>query len=161
MRFILLALALMAIVPISAASAEPAKTYHPKATPYDREADSMAEVDAALARAQETDKRVVVVMGGNWCHDSRGLAFWFSRPRFAAMLDEKYEVVYVDVGQRDRNIDIAQRFGIESLKGTPTVLVLSSQGLLLNRESAPTWRNAASRTGKDIFLYFNRFTPET
>ena len=76
------------------------------------------------------------------------------------MLKTKYEVVYVDVGHRDRNIDIAQRFGIEKIKGTPTVLVLSSQGALLNPKSAPTWRNAASRDEADIYAYFDQFTPE-
>ena len=99
-------------------------------------------------------------MGANWCHDSRGLAGWFAKPRFAAMLDAKYELVYVDVGHRDRNLDIARRFGIADIKGTPTVLVLSSGGALLNRASAAQWRNAASRTEADIFAYFDQFTPE-
>ena len=117
-------------------------------------------MDAALARAQLSDKRVILVMGANWCHDSRGLAGWFAQPRFAAMLEAKYELVYVDVGHRDRNIDIAQRFGLKTIKGTPTVLVLSPQGILLNPKSAPKWRNAASRTEEDIFSYFDQFTPE-
>ncbi len=99
-------------------------------------------------------------MGANWCHDSRALAGWLAEPRFAAMLDAKYELVYVDVGYKDRNIDIAQRFGLDAIKGTPTVLVLSSGGALLNRRSAPKWRNAASREEDDIFAYFDEFSPE-
>ena len=117
-------------------------------------------IDAALARAQIAEKRVIAVMGANWCHDSRGLAGWFAEPRFAAMLMPKYEIVYVDVGYKDRNIDIAQRFGVNAIKGTPTVLVLSADGALLNRKSAPKWRNAASRTEADIFTYFAQFSPE-
>ena len=76
------------------------------------------------------------------------------------MLQEKYELVYVDVGYKDRNIDIAQRFGIKAIEGTPTVLILSADGVLLNRKSAPKWRNAASRTEADIFAYFDQFVPE-
>lgn len=133
---------------------------HPEATPYEMDAKASKDVDAALARAVAADKRVLLVMGANWCHDSRGLAGWFEQPRFAAMLKTKYEVVYVDVGYRDRNIDIAQRFGIKKIKGTPTVLVLSPRGALLNPKSAPTWRNAASRSEEEIFSYFDQFTPE-
>lgn len=133
---------------------------HPEAKPYEKNAKASQDVDAALARAVAADKRVLLVMGANWCHDSRGLAGWFEQPRFAEMLKTKYEVVYIDVGHRDRNIDIAQRFGIEKIKGTPTVLVLSSQGALLNPKSAPTWRNAASRDEEEIFSYFDQFTPE-
>ncbi|WP_417608475.1 thioredoxin family protein [Parasphingorhabdus sp.] len=133
---------------------------HPEARPYDESADATAAVDAALARAGIADKRVLLVMGANWCHDSRALAGWLAEPRFAAMLDAKYELVYVDVGYKDRNIDIAQRFGLDAIKGTPTVLVLSSGGALLNRRSAPKWRNAASREEDDIFAYFDEFSPE-
>jgi|TARA_R100001244_G_scaffold86820_8_gene66444 thioredoxin-like negative regulator of GroEL len=140
--------------------AKAAETAHPEARPFDANADAAADVDAALARAAVDDKPVIVVMGANWCHDSRGLAGWFAEPRFAAMLETKYELVYVDVGHRDRNLDIARRFGIETIKGTPTVLVLSSGGALLNRKSAPKWRNAASRAQDDIFVYFDQFSPE-
>ncbi|ATW02545.1 thioredoxin family protein [Sphingorhabdus sp. YGSMI21] len=160
MRFLLLVLAGLALVPISAVAAEPHGGDHPEARPFEQEADASALIDAALARAQLAEKRVIVVMGANWCHDSRGLAGWFLQPRFAAMLEPRYEIVYVDVGFKDRNIDIARRFGIQAIKGTPTVLVLSPQGVLLNRKSAPKWRNAASRTEEDIFAYFDQFSPE-
>lgn len=160
MRYIFLLFAGLALFPESALLAEPAEARHPEARPYDAATDATAAVDAALARAILAEKRVILVMGANWCHDSRGLAGWFAQPRFAAMLQDKYEIVYIDVGQRDRNIDIARRFGIKSIKGTPTVLVLSPQGGLLNRKSAPKWRDAASREEDDIFAYFDQFSPE-
>ena len=162
MRFLLLLFLVMAAsVTWPSARAEASATASPEAWPYDDAADATAAVDAALARAALAEKRVILVMGANWCHDSRGLAGWFAQPRFAAMLDARYELVYVDVGHRDRNIDIARRFGIETIKGTPTVLVLSSTGMLLNRKSAPKWRDAASRSEDDIFGYFDQFSPES
>lgn len=148
------------MIPASLAHAETAEAEHPEARPFDESAAAAAAVDAALVRAQLADKRVILVLGANWCHDSRGLAGWFAEPRFAAMLDAKYELVYVDVGHRDRNLDIARRFGIKTIKGTPTVLVLSSVGVLLNRKSAPQWRDAASREEDYIFAYFDQFAPE-
>jgi len=161
MRFLCLLLMMIA-APLSSPSvcAETAVPAQPEARPFDAAADAGAAVDGALARALVADKKVILVLGANWCHDSRGLAGWFAEPRFAAMLDAKYELVYVDVGYKDRNLDIARRFGIEEIRGTPTVLVLSSRGELLNPRSAPKWRNAASRDEDDIFVYFDRFTPE-
>ena len=160
MKLLLFALALLAFSPMSALATEPAEAGHSEARPFEKSANAAEQVDAALARAEIADKRVIVVMGANWCHDSRGLSGWFAKPRFAAMLAAKYEIVYVDVGQRDRNIDIARRFGIKSIKGTPTVLLLSPRGKLLNRKSAPKWRDAASREEEDIFAYFDQFSPE-
>ncbi len=149
----------MLALPAMAVTAPDTVESHPEARPYDAKADAKAEVNAALARAQAANKMVLIVMGANWCHDSRALAGWFAEPRFSAMIASRYELVYVDVGQRDRNIDIARRFGIKSIKGTPTVLILNSEGKLLNKKDAPTWRNAASRSEQEIYSAFAEFTP--
>ena len=39
----------------------------------------------------------------------------------------------------------------KSIKGTPTVAVLDTEGRVLNRKAAPKWRNAASRSDDDIY----------
>ncbi len=136
------------------------KAYHPEARPYDAKRNAKADLEEALVQARKTNKRVILVMGANWCHDSRGLAGWFQEPRFEEMLTPHFEIVYVDVAQKNRNIDIAQRFGLDAIVGTPTVFILTGEGEVLNFETAPTWRNAASRTEDEIFEYFYRFRPE-
>lgn len=147
--------------PLWAADTEAA---HPEARPYDESRSALADIGWALVWATITRKRVIVVMGANWCHDSRGLAGWFATPRFAKMLERRYELVFVDAGRpqdgEGRNLDIARRFGIEEITGTPTVLVLSPEGALLNPETARTWRNAASRSEDEIFDYFSTFEAE-
>lgn len=161
MRYFAVALGMLFAVPsFAAVSGENLQAEHHEAKPFKKSSKASEDVDAALARAAATNKRVLLVMGANWCHDNRGLAGWFAQPRFAAMLSSKYETVYVDVGHRDRNIDIARRFGIEAITGTPTVLIIDPQGTLLNPASAPSWRNAASRDEEGIFVYFDQFTPE-
>lgn len=128
---------------------------HPEARAYAPEADAKADVDAALARASANGKRVLLVLGANWCHDSRALAGWLESPRFAALTAARYEVVFVDVGvpQNDegRNLDIAARFGLAEVKGTPALLVLTAEGRALNLDTAGSWRNAASRSEDAIF----------
>ncbi len=134
------------------------KAKYPMAQNYNPADDANAMVNAALKRAAVNGKRIIIVMGANWCHDSIVLAGWFDRSGFAAMMQPKFEIVYVDVGtpQTDngRNMDIAKRFKAKRINGTPTVLILSAQGKLLNKKDAGTWRNAASRNEQDIFSYF-------
>jgi thiol-disulfide isomerase/thioredoxin len=162
---LLLALSLLTGAPPSVATATPSTpstaSTHPEANLYDASRDARADVSAALARAKAANKRVILVMGANWCHDSKALAGWFESARFKAMLTPLYEIVYVDVGKpqkrEGRNIEIAQGYGIKKIKGTPTVLILSSEGALLNKKDAPTWRNAASRNEEAIFGYFAGF----
>ena len=130
---------------------------HDEPRPYDAGADARAEVDAAMAAAKIDGKMTIVAMGANWCHDSRGLAAQFEKDRFRDLLNENYHVVYVDVGQKNRNIDIAEGFGVDNIVGTPTVFVLAPTGKVLNLDTAPTWRNAASRSEDDVFAYFEGF----
>ena len=61
------------------------------------------------------------------------------------------------MGQKNRNIDQAQKFGLSEIVGTPTVFVTNSEGVVLNSETAPTWRNAASREEDDIYDYFRGY----
>ncbi|MEL6530604.1 MAG: thioredoxin family protein [Pseudomonadota bacterium] len=126
---------------------------YPEARSYAVSDDAMGDVDAALASASQSDKRVLLVMGANWCHDSRALAGWLATDRFKALIAEEYELVFVNVGTPQsegdgHNLDVAQRFGVDDLPGTPNVLVLTPEGELLNADTATTWRDAASR-GED------------
>ena len=144
-----LTLAACATTPDSAAPA------HPEARSYAVTPDAMGEVDAALARAAANGKRVLLVMGANWCHDSRAMAGWLETPRFAALVAERYELVFVNVGMPQsgdgHNLDIARRFGLTEFPGTPAVLVLTAKGELVNPDTAASWRNAASRSEDAIF----------
>lgn len=158
------ALALLVAAPALATNAPAppaARSAHPEAKLYDPARNAAADVDAAFGRARAANQRVILAMGADWCHDSNALAGWFATARFKPMLAAKYQIVYVDVGTpqsgKGRNIEIAQKFGIKMIKGTPVILVLSPDGTLLNAKDAASWRNAASRKEDDVFRYFAEF----
>ncbi|MBV7256254.1 thioredoxin family protein [Pacificimonas sp. WHA3] len=152
-----------AVLAISACS--PPLAYaadHDEPRPYAADIDAMTAVDAALSRATLAGKRVILVMGANWCHDSRGLAEHLESARFAPLIAGNFEVVYVDAGRpRDdeaANMDVARRFGVEALVGTPNVFILSAAGERLNdEEDVLGWRDAASRDPDDIHAYFEGY----
>ncbi len=129
-------------------------------TVYDPARDADADVAAALTGARANGRMTMIVLGGNWCHDSRALAEHFADADFAAMLRTRYEIVYVDVGHRDRNLQIPARYGVATLAGTPTVLVVAPDGTLINRGTAGSWRTAASRRRNSIYGHFSRLADE-
>jgi thiol-disulfide isomerase/thioredoxin len=132
-----------------------AKTgYEDEPQPYDETRDARKDVDDTLFMARMGKKNAIVVMGANWCHDSRGLAGQFLKPRFQTLFEKHYEVVYVDMGIRNRNLDIAADFGIDKVEGTPTVIVVNPEGEVINLATAKTWRNADSRSEDAIFNEF-------
>jgi len=111
--------------------------------PYD-EALSPAATDAAVARARaearKGGKLLLVDLGGNWCGDCRVLAGTLERPEVKAFVDRHFELVTVDVGRFDKNLQVPAAYGITyRLKGVPALLVVdpkTGELLDMDRESA-------------------------
>lgn len=113
--------------------------------PYDEKADANAAVDAAFARARVSGKRVLIDLGGNWCRDCIVLANIMALPKVKPWLEHHFEIVAVDVGRFDRNLQVPARFGITGrLKGVPTVLVATPEGRLVNTADPFTLANASA-----------------
>jgi thiol-disulfide isomerase/thioredoxin len=93
--------------------------------PYDEHADADAAVARAKAAAKAQHKLLLIDLGGNWCGDCRVLAGTLALPQVKAFVDRHYELVTVDVGVFNRNLQVPARYGFsDRLKGVPTLLVV-------------------------------------
>ncbi len=128
---------------------------------YPQEDDAAATLDTALAKARAEGKLAVIVFGADWCHDSQALAALLTSERFKAEFGGRFAVTFIDVGVpqdgRGRNLDLAKRFGVGDLEGTPTMVVIAPGGKRLNSEKdAKSWRNAESRGEAAVLDWFRR-----
>lgn len=97
----------------------------PLPLPYDGAADAKARVAAAKARALKGHKKLLIDMGGNWCLDCRLLAGVMELPAMRGFMAKHYEVVTVDIGRFDKNLDIPAGYGIKGrLAGVPALLIV-------------------------------------
>ena len=131
-----------------------------EASPYDESANANQLLAQAMANAEANNQSVLLVMGANWCHDSRSLAGQLTSPRFSSLIDQHFELLFIDIGTpqkgEGRNLAIAERFGVTDILGTPNVLVISADGKLRNSaDDARRWRNAASLEPDEIYSYLN------
>lgn len=93
--------------------------------PYDEKADANAQVAQAKAAAKAGHKLLLIDLGGNWCGDCRILAATMALPELKAFVDAHYEVVTVDVGRFDKNLQVPAHYGITSrLEGVPSLLIV-------------------------------------
>ena len=99
--------------------------------PYDEQADPAQDIAAALQQAKADDKRVLLDFGANWCPDCLVLAQHFENAQVKPFLDEHFVVVKIDVGQWDKNLEIAQQYGNPIERGIPAVVVLDADGAQL------------------------------
>lgn len=126
-------------------------------SPYQPSADVMAEVDQTLAAARNSGKLALIVMGATWCHDSRGLVKRFRDAGVGDVIEDNYEVLYVDVGHLDTARDVNRRFGMPSIYATPTVMIVDPvTEELKNARTMHLWRNADSISYSDTRAYFAR-----
>lgn len=118
----------------------------------------MLDIQSTLEKAKENNKLLLVVMGAQWCHDSRGLANKFTKDGLADVLSVNYEVVYVDVGYYKDLRAISQRFGQAHYFATPTVMIINSQTeQLINAKDMHIWGSADSISLPKYIEYFEAY----
>jgi thioredoxin 1 len=123
---------------------------------YDEAADAKAEIRAALADAQRANVPVLVVFGANWCGDCKVLDIAFKTGASAALIAKNYRVVKVNVGRFDRNVDIAESYGVPLKNGIPAVAVLSQQGKVVYATRAGELADAQSMGDRGIYEFFSK-----
>jgi len=115
----------------------------------------MADVRNALSAARDSDKLVLVVMGANWCHDSRALASRLYLEPLNTLIDEHYETVFVDVGFLDKGKDVISSIGPPVYYATPTVLIMDPvSGRLVNADNRHQWGDAYNISMEESLEYF-------
>jgi thiol-disulfide isomerase/thioredoxin len=129
--------------------------------PYDEHADADAAVAAAKARARAHHKLLLIDLGGNWCGDCRVLAGTMERPEVKAFVDAHYEVVTVDVGRFDKNLQIPAHYGIRNrLEGVPSLLIVDPRDdRLIDQGHVAALADARSMTPQALADWLAQWTP--
>ena len=98
---------------------------------YSATADAHADIAQAIRTAAKEHKRVLLDFGGNWCGDCQVLNIYFRQAPNQAILDKNYVLVDIDIGHMDKNVNVAQKYGVPLNKGVPALAVLDAQGHVL------------------------------
>ncbi|WP_226018284.1 thioredoxin family protein [Novosphingobium sp. FKTRR1] len=128
----------------------------PLPLPYDESANADAVVAAAKARAKRSHKLLLIDLGGNWCLDCRLLAGTVEQEPLKGWLDKRFELVTVDVGRFDKNLQIQRGYGITGrLEGVPSVLVVDPRtNRLINKGHVSALSDARSMTPQALADWF-------
>lgn len=125
-----------------------------QALPYDEHADAQAVVQQALARARAEHKPALLIFGANWCEDCRALDAALHGDKTAALMARHFVVAKVDVGNFDRNLDIAKAYGNPIKKGIPAAVLLSPDGQLRYATQAGELADARRMSEAGIYDFF-------
>lgn len=124
--------------------------------PYDESADAKAELHISLQEVQTTSKPVLVVFGANWCGDCKVLDQAFKTGQSAALIQKNFKVIKVNVGRFDRNVDIAEGYGVPLKKGIPAVAILAPSGKPLYVTQSGELADARKMGDSGIYEFFTK-----
>jgi thioredoxin 1 len=126
--------------------------------PYNETADAKADIQQALAQAAAKHNEVIVVFGANWCGDCRMLDNAMKSGSSAPLLARDFEIVNVNVGRWDKNLDLAKSYGAPLEKGIPAVAILSADNKVLYVTKEGELANARQMGENGIYDFFKRVT---
>jgi ketosteroid isomerase-like protein len=137
---------------------QPAK---PDVNLYPPPGEARAEIAAALRDAAKDHKRVILVFGGNWCYDCHVLNAAFHSPRIAPLVDANFHVVHVNIGDGDKNLDLADEYGVPLRKyvRVPSLAVLDSNGRVIYSQQNGEFDDSSRLSPADIIQFLKKWAP--
>jgi hypothetical protein len=136
---------------------EPAK---PNTQLYPAPEEAPAEIVAALRAATKDHKRVILVFGGNWCYDCHVLDATFRSKQIAPLVNENYHVIHINVGDYDRNLDLAKKYDIPLEKGVPSLAILDPDGKLVVSQKKGEFESTTRIGPEDVVDFLKRWKPQ-
>jgi thioredoxin 1 len=127
---------------------------------YHEPDEAPADLAAALSAAAKEHKRVLVVFGANWCYDCHVLDATFHSKQIAPLVEANYRVVHINIGEGDKNHDIAERYQVPLEKGIPCLVVLGSDGKLVFSQRQGEFENSYKIGIADVADFLNRWKPQ-
>ena len=100
-------------------------------------------------------KPLLLILGANWCHDSRALAGYFDSPEVKQAASH-YQVLPVNVGYLENKSALLGQFNYPAYFATPTVLAIDPESkTVLNRASLVTWQSAHNESAATLAEYLD------
>lgn len=111
--------------------------------PYNEQADAAADVRHAVAAAQLDHKKVLLVFGA--MHGSS-----------QHLIESEFDVVKIDVGNFDKNLSLANRYGNPIAKGIPAVVVVGARNQGLHLTKGGELANVGQMTEQSIYGFLKQ-----
>lgn len=122
--------------------------------------DAHEQMQQAITAASKSHKNILVIFGADWCYDCHVLEKAFHLPDIAAVLNPNYQVVDIDIGEMNKNLDIARQYDVPLDRGVPAIAILDSQGKLLFSQKKGEWERARALGPQDLLVLLKQWKPQ-
>jgi thiol-disulfide isomerase/thioredoxin len=120
--------------------------------PYDANADARRDIADGKTRAAAEGKMLMVTFGANWCPDCLTLHKNLQDPVTHEYAHKTFEIVNVDVGEFDKNAEVARELGV-AVNGIPLAVFFSSDGRPICDTSRGELEPSRHYTSREILAF--------
>ncbi len=114
---------------------------------YDEQAVAREDIEKAVERAHKEEKRILLIFGANWCPWCRAFHQLLEMDvKIKEVVETYYEVVFIDVGRKDKNMDVNERYGNPLQFGLPVIVILDKKGEYLTTQETGILENEDKTT---------------
>ena len=127
---------------------------------YDPARDPFADGRDALALARQTQRRVLIALGGEWCQWCKALGnFLTGNARVRSQLDRHFVVLKVNVSEENDNAEFLA--GLPPNMGFPHVYVTADDGRVLHSQDTAQFLSDGRYDEARILAFIERWRAQT
>ena len=124
--------------------------------PYPPPANAAADLRSARERARRSGKLLMVVFGGNWCPDCRALHDRLHESPVREYVERRFEIVNVNIGNEDANLEIAKGLGVSLKKGVPAAAFFTPDGKPIGLTNQGELEPARQYSARQVLAFLRR-----
>jgi hypothetical protein len=83
----------------------------------------------------------------------------FHSKTIAPLVNENFHVVHVNVGDYDKNLDLAKKYEIPLEKGVPSLAILDASGKLLVSQKKGEFESTVRLGPEDVVQFLKQWKP--
>lgn len=125
----------------------------PRRPLYSKTTDARRDYEAARERARAQGKFLMVTFGANWCPDCRALHRSLENSGTRGYVAKTFEILNVDVGDFDRNTQLAADLGVDLDMGIPVAVFFGPEGQVIGNTNHGELEPARSYTSRQILAF--------
>ncbi|MCW8108209.1 thioredoxin family protein [Alteromonas ponticola] len=121
---------------------------------YEEHSDPLEQFQTTLQQAKKNNTLILMVIGANWCHDSRALAEQLNSDAVKEVINQHYSLMLVNAGWLTDLSTLLGPLGHPVYFGTPSVFIIDPvHEIILNRPSVQRWQSAHSESDSSLAHY--------
>jgi thiol:disulfide interchange protein len=150
-------LAVLALV-VGGSRANPDQSAYTPVSRYDPARDAQKDVDAAVAEAQRTGKRVLLEVGGEWCSWCHTMdRFFQEHADLLALRERNFIMVKINSSDENENQKLLSQY--PRIPGYPHLFVLDANGKLLHSQDTSALEEGKSYNLRRFQAFLQKWAP--